>query len=387
MTIPRPRQDRGDAGAPLRILHLGFEDHAMPGSGGGSLRTHEVNRRLADLGHAVTVLVSRFPGCRDRVEDGVLYVHIGVGAGRNRWTRLFGYLARLRRAVARRAAGADLVVEDFIAPFSSVAARCWTGRPTIGMVQWLHARDKAREYHVPLHLVERATVRTHERLIAVSAGTAAALRALNPRARIDVVPNGVDPALLELTPRPGADVLYLGRLEVLGKGLDLLLEAWRRAAPRIPGDLVLAGDGPEEDKVRALASRTGVADRIRFVGRVQGETKHALLNESRIVAVPSRQETFGIVAVEAQAAGTPVVAFDIDCLRDVVPDGAGWLVPAFDVDRFADELVARYEDPAAAVEAGRRGRAFAAGYDWDAIARTQIDIYRSAAEPAAVGQA
>ena len=65
----------------LTILHLGFEDPAMPGAGGGSLRTHEIGRRIA-ASHALTVLVQRFPGCVDRVEDGVQYTHVGIGAGR-----------------------------------------------------------------------------------------------------------------------------------------------------------------------------------------------------------------------------------------------------------------------------------------------------------------
>ena len=88
---PVVRRERADAGhrhggqrpacggASLRVLHLGFEDPAMPGAGGGSLRTHEINRRLAADGMDVTVLTSRFPGCTDRVQDGVRYVHVGAG--------------------------------------------------------------------------------------------------------------------------------------------------------------------------------------------------------------------------------------------------------------------------------------------------------------------
>jgi hypothetical protein len=99
----------------LRILHLGFEDPAMPGAGGGSVRTHEINRRLA-AEHAITVLVQRFPGYSDRTQDGVRYVHVGIGSGRNRLTRLLGYVACLPLSVRR--SPADLVVVDFFAPIS-----------------------------------------------------------------------------------------------------------------------------------------------------------------------------------------------------------------------------------------------------------------------------
>src|SRR6185503_17193315 len=106
-------------------------------AGGGSRRTHEINRRLAARGHEVTVLTTRFPGHRDRVEDGVRYVHIGFGAGRSRVTRTAGYALAAVGECRRRQA--DLVVEDFFAPVSSAAVPLWSGRPTVGVVQWLNA--------------------------------------------------------------------------------------------------------------------------------------------------------------------------------------------------------------------------------------------------------
>src|SRR3954452_9761244 len=196
----------------------------MPGAGGGSVRTHEINRRLVARGHEVTVLTTRFPGCADRVQDGVTYRHRGAGRGSNRGTRLLGYAAGL--PFAARKVSADLVVEDFFAPFSSMAAPRWTGRPTIGMVQWLHAGDKSRQYKLPLHVLERIGVRSHRRLVAVSEGTADRLRALNPDARVEVIGNGVDRAAFAVPASAGRDVVYIGRLEYGGKGLDLLHAAW-----------------------------------------------------------------------------------------------------------------------------------------------------------------
>ena len=77
----------------MRILHLGFEDHRRPGSGGGSLRNHEVNRRLASRGHEVEVLTARYTGARPRDEDGVRYRPIGLGF--EYFTSLIAYQAVL----------------------------------------------------------------------------------------------------------------------------------------------------------------------------------------------------------------------------------------------------------------------------------------------------
>ena len=361
----------------MRILHLGFEDPAMPGAGGGSRRTREINRRLVSRGHEVTVLTTRFPGYCDRVQDGVSYVHIGFGAGRHRLTRTAGYVAAGVHACRSRAA--DVVVEDFFAPVSSAAAPLWSGRPTVGVVQWLNAREKARQYWLPFHLVERFGVRRHHRMIAVSEHVGATLRGLNPGATVEVISNGIPLDAVRMPSVPGPDVLFVGRLEIAQKGLDLLVRAWALAAPRIDGDLVLAGGGPDATRLRGLVERAGLADRVRFVGVVDEAEALQLMGRARLVAMPSRFETFGIVAVEAMATGTPVVAFDIDALREVLPARCTRRVPAFDVDAYVEALVGTYHDTAWIEAAAPVGRAFAAGFDWDVIATRQEAVYAAAA--------
>ncbi len=366
---------------PLRVLHLGFEDPAMPGAGGGSLRTHEINRRLVADGMDVTVFTTRYPGCVDRVQDGVEYVHIGAGPSGSRLSRLLGYVLGLPAAVRRYAAQhkPDLVVEDFFAPFATMAAPLWTHRPTIGVVQWLQAQEKSKQYHLPLHLLQSFGVRSHRRLVSVSADTADQLRALNPTLQVEVIGNGVDRALFDEPQQAGRDVVYIGRLEFGGKGFDLLLDAWRRTADRVEGQLVIAGEGHDEDRIRREVARLGLVDRVTFVGWVCGEQKARLLAGARVVAMPSRVETFGIVAVEALAAATPVVAFAIPSLRAVVPEGAGFAVPPFDVAAYADRLEQLCTDPDLALAMGSAGRTFAAGYDWDLLAARQAEMYRTAA--------
>lgn len=376
---PEPRVARQRAGGAdgkrLEILHLGFEDPAMPGAGGGSLRTHEIGRRIA-ASHTLTVLVQRFPGCVDRVQDGVRYTHVGLGAGRTRLTRVLGYMLVLPVAVRRRQA--DVVVEDFFAPVSSMAAPLWTGRPTLGLVQWLNAREKAAQYKVPVHLAERFGVRRHHRLVAVSEGIAERLRAVNPDVIVDVIGNGVPAEAFAARRAPGDDIVFVGRLETAQKGLDLLLRAWALAGERVAGTLVVAGTGPDEQELRALADELGVGSRTRFVGWVAGPAKAELLASARVVAVPSRFETFGIVAVEAAAAGAPVVAFDIDCLREVLPELCGRRVSPFDVGAYADALVATYHDTAYVTDGAAR-REFARGFDWDTAAARQERVYRAVA--------
>lgn len=361
----------------MKVLHLGFEDPRMPGAGGGSVRTHEINRRLAAKGFHITVLTTRYPGWQERVEDGVHYVPIGFGTGNNRLTRLLAYIARLPLEVNRRRSTAELVVEDFFAPFSTMAAPLWTKRPTIGVVQWLHARDKARQYKLPLHWIERLGVRKHRRLISVSQGIGDRLKEMNPDLHVDVIGNGVDPGAWSDEPRLGKDVLFLGRLEYGHKGLDLLLEAWAHACNRVDGNLLIAGTGPDEERFRTAIRDAGLSERVQMLGWLSGDKKFQALSDARLLVVPSRHETFGLVAIDALAAGTPVIAFDIPCLREIIPPGTGWVVDAFDVQALGDEIVRRYPQ-SGLEEVAAQGRTFAAGYNWDALADMQAQAYNTA---------
>jgi len=168
------------------------------------VRTREINRRLA-MRHDVTVVTSVYPGSRDRVEDGVRYVHVGANLGY--FGSMLAYFAALPLAVWRLSS--DLIIEDFALPFASVAVPRWTRRPVIGLVQWLFARQKTIEYRVPFHLVERAGVRSHRRMIAVSSAIARDLSAMNPAARVDVIPEGVEAEAFRPRSRPRRGILFL----------------------------------------------------------------------------------------------------------------------------------------------------------------------------------
>lgn len=374
---PAPAPDHGSGPRRLRILHLGFEDWRKPGSGGGAVRTREVDERLA-RSHDVTVLVSRYKGARERVENGVRWVPVGLPLGY--WGGMLSYFALLPFAARRHRA--DLVVEDFAAPFGSLLPWRWTRLPLVAVVQWLDAKGKAAQYHLPFDQFESRGVRGHRRFIAMSEDLAEELRAGNPSAEITVIPNGVPPQSFEVRAPRGQDVVFLGRLEIAQKGLDLLVDAYARCADLLPGRLVLAGDGPDRRAVQELVSRAGLTDRVVFAGRVDGLEKLLLLASARVVVMPSRYETFGIVAAEALACGTPVVAFEIPSLREVVVPGTGVLVPAFDVPGLADALVRVVADLEQVEAMGERGRARARAYDWDDVARRQEAVYLRAVEHA-----
>lgn len=357
----------------LHLLHLAYEDYRRPGSGGGSLRTHEIDRRLARA-HEVTVLVAKYPGSQDRIEDGVRYVHIGLPLGY--FPSLLAYFACLPLALRRY--GADLVIEDFGAPFSSIAVPLLTKRPVVGMVQWMFAREKARQYHLPFHWVEKLGVRSHREMIAVSSALREDILRSNPRATVHVVHDGLEEAAWETDGTVRGHLLFLGRVEFAQKGIDRLIEAFSLVAPHTDSDLVIAGDGPDLERAMAMVGERGLDGRVRFVGRVTGRAKFDLLASARLLLMPSRYETFGIVAAEALACRTPVVAFDLPCLREVVPAEAGVLVAQGDIAAFAAAVLDLLADGDRRCRMGEAGRAFSLRFNWTQMADHQEVILREA---------
>ncbi|WP_045745229.1 glycosyltransferase family 4 protein [Actinoplanes rectilineatus] len=356
----------------MRILHLAYEDKAQPGSGGGSVRTHEINRRLAGR-HDVTVVTAGWPGCRDRVEDGVRYLH--AGSGRTR-ARAFSYFARLPGVLRRH--DADLVIEDFGAPISTIGVPRFTDVPVVAMVQWMFAAELGTKYRMPFRRVENWGLRPHRRFIAVSDDLAGQIADRVPGASVQVVPNGVDDIAFTVRSDrgrfldPRAPLVFLGRFDILHKGLDVLLEAMTRIPDR---ELLIAGDGPDRARLRRMTERLGLDGRVRFLGRVEGVAKYELLASAALALIPSRFETFGMVAVEAAAAGTPIVGSDIPCLRDVIPDTVGAKVPAGDPVALAEQVNRSLREPALLARRSAAAREYARGFDWTGIAVRQEAIY------------
>jgi glycosyltransferase involved in cell wall biosynthesis len=258
------------------------------------------------------------------------------------------------------------------------------------MVQGYFAGEKARQYHLPrrpMLAVERWGTRSHRHLIAVSDDLARRLQAVAPAATVSVIANGVDhaaiaTALATAPQRPSAhraELVFLGRLELDQKGLDLLLGSFAEIVRRRPMTrLTIAGSGKDRHRVIELIADLGLEPNVDLVGRVSGARKWRTLSGAAVVVVPSRYETFGLTALEAMACGTPVVAFDIDCLRDIVTRGDGVLVEPFDTGAYADAVLRLLADPVQRRRRGEHGRACAAAYDWDALCVAQEAVYERA---------
>lgn len=159
--------------------------------------------------------------------------------------------------------------------------------------------------------------------------------------RVIELPFGVDEKLFFPAQHEGANVLFVGGMDTAHafKGVDVLL----RAFTKLPADtsLSLVGDGDLRPSYEKLSRELGIVDRLKFLGRVSVDELPGVYRSADVLAFPSTSgaEAFGLVALEAQASGVPVVASDLPGVRTVVANGeTGFLVPPSDADALAERL-------------------------------------------------
>ncbi|HJZ45593.1 MAG TPA: glycosyltransferase family 4 protein [Roseiflexaceae bacterium] len=201
-----------------------------------------------------------------------------------------------------------------------------------------------------------------------------------PPSRVRLVPEGIDLAhwreLAAHLPQSsdGATILCVARQYPRKHVADLLraLPAVRRAVPRARA--VIAGDGPEHARLRALASGLGLDDALVFTGALPDDKLALLYRQADIFCLPSVQEGFGIVFLEAMACGLPVVATLAAAIPEVVPDRrAGLLVPPGDVGALAHALIELLARPRQRAAYGAFGREYVERYDWDRVAQVFLE--------------
>lgn len=205
-----------------------------------------------------------------------------------------------------------------------------------------------------------------------------------------VIPNGVDLSIFrrhDSASRQAHTVLFVGRL-VEQKGVDVLLRAFRVLLSSIPSArLIIAGDGYQLLYLKRLCRFLGISDEVRFVGWQAGSSLIHLYQVARVVAMPSRYEPFGLVALEALACATPVVACETGGLADIISDGVqGYLVPVDDHLRLAQRLAVLLSDQAHADKLGHAGRARATQFSWARVAVQTQHLYERTARSASPDQ-
>ncbi len=291
----------------------------------------------------------------------------------------------------RRKTKFDLVLlgDAVLAPLGAILRR-WTGIPVAAVAHGLDVTYPRAFYQ--RFWLSRGLSRL-DAVIAVSRTTRQEClrRGVHPQ-RIYVIPNGVTLAadacasarlgwLLEEKRRGRKILLSVGRLRKR-KGV-----AWfvQEVMPRLPSEclFVVAGEGPERSRIQHICRRGDLSRRVRLAGKVTEKEKAFLLAQAHLfiqpnIPVPGDIEGFGIGALEAAAGGLPVIAADLDGLRDAIRNGKnGIRVPPLSAEEFATQILRLLDDEEARLRLGRTARGYTLQrYGWDGIARRYEGVLR-----------
>ncbi|MGZ4610098.1 MAG: D-inositol-3-phosphate glycosyltransferase [Actinomycetes bacterium] len=399
-------------------VHTSPLDQPGTGDAGGmNVYVVELSRRLAALGVQVDVITratsSDLPPAVE-LTPGVTVRHVTAGpfeglAKEDLPAQLCAVTAGLMRIEAVREPGwYDLIHSHYwlSGQVAWLAAERWDvplvhTMHTMAKVKNLTLADDDSPEPVAREIGEAQVVAAADRLVANTDEESKALIELYDAdpGQVVTVPPGVDLDLFRPGPAAAARrrldlpgdaqvLLFVGRIQPL-KAPDVLLRAVARLLARQPSlrdRLVVAvvgglsGSGlARPDSLKGLAGELGLADVVRFTDPVPQAELPDWYRAADLTVVPSYSESFGLVAIESQACGTPVVAAGVGGLRTAVRDGvSGVLVDGHDPEDYARVLGDLLADPARRRALGRAAISHAAGFSWTATATGMLDVYGEA---------
>ncbi len=354
---------------PLRVLVVNWQDKENPQAGGAETHLHEIFGRLSDRGHEVTLLVSGWRGCAQRVKSDGMDVH-RTGS---RYTFSVAAPRYFRRHLADTPF--DVVVEDLnkVPLFTPY----WVDAPVALIVHHLFGATAFEEASWPVALATWLLELTVPRVF-----RSAPVVAVSNSTREDLIERGLDAGRIEVIPNgivvdhyvpgvpderfPDPTILFLGRVKKY-KRVDLILHALKRITDGgTHARLLIGGRGDHAADLQKLAGDLGLSAQVEFTGFLSEEKKLELFRRTWVHTITSSKEGWGIANMEAAASATPTVASDSPGLRESVIHGeTGFLVPHGDVEALAREIQRLLTDDGLRLSMGLSARTFAERFSWD----------------------
>ena len=364
----------------LKIAMVSPYDFTWPG--GVTAHVAYLSRELGRLGHQVQVLAPHSPS--RECQEAETFVPLGrsvplPSGGSIARVSLSWWLYRKVRSLLKEEDFDIIHLHEPMAPILPLCVLEFSNTVNVGT---FHATNN----HTHLYKLSSLVVkRWHRRLHGGIAVSPAAHSYVNNAFPGDykIIPNGIDVERFTQNAAPWpryrdgkTNILFVGRLEKR-KGLRYLLDAYSRLKWDLPNiRLLVVGSGnPDKECHRILAAR-GLRD-VEFLGPVSQEDLPRYYATADIFCSPATgSESFGIVLLEAMAAGKPVVASDIEGYASIMSDGRqGILIPPKDSEALSTALARLVQDPSLRQEMGAEGRLTAEQYRWSEVARRVEDYY------------
>jgi glycosyltransferase involved in cell wall biosynthesis len=347
-----------------------------PEMGGAEVFTREVAKRWVEQGHEVTLFTSQFPNCkREEVVDGVRIVRAG-----ERYSVYWKAKEYYRRCFSRE--GYDVVIDEVNTRPFHTPKFVNNGEKVVALIHQL-----AREYwfyetpfpisYIGYHFLEDRWLRNYVDvpIVTVSESTRRDLLNLGFK-KVFVVPEGLNFTPLSEVPEKEEYpvVVYAGRLK-RAKRPDHAIRAFKIVKEKFQNaELWIIGDGPFRKELERIAG-----EGVKFFGGLPNEERRRLLAKAWVLVNPSVREGWGLNVIEANALGTPCVAYDVAGLRDSVRNGeTGLLMPNGDVEALANAIIKVLSDDKLREKLSRNAIKWAGRFSWDKTAEEFLKVIAGA---------
>ncbi len=354
----------------MKILQLIYESFGSPfGFGGAGVRAYEIYKRLKDR-HDITLLCMKYPGAIDGEIEGIH--HIFVGTESEKLTKsVFSYAIKAAEYVRKFGDNFDVIIENFL-PATPFFSKFLTKTPVILQIQGLWGFHYMRKFNIfyglPMCVMEKIYLKLYNVFILVT--DVNMNKVIERSQKCAIIPNGVDRSFLQVNNEEDEYILFLSRIDIYQKGLDILMGAFRLIAENFQNlRLVLAGCDTfhaVEDLLKEIPGE--LRERVNYVGFVSGEEKLRLLSKAKVFVLPSRLEAHSVSVLEALACGRAVLVSDIPELSYVSENGIGLTFKNNSSQDLADKLSVLLNDKGLRHTIGEKGRRFASDYLWDDMA-------------------
>ena len=363
----------------MKILVVNWRCIKNPEAGGAEIHMHEIFRRVASMGHDVTLVAHAYKGApKEEVIDGIKTVRIG-----NRY--LFHYA--FKRYYKKYLEGKFDIVVDDISKIPLFTPQ-YVKEPLVGISLHIHGKTLYKE--LP-KLVADYIINRELRIPEVYKGKL--IFADSPSARDELIRMGhaadrtallyagIDHELFKNNKAPKSErplISYIGRLKRY-KQVDLIVKAMPIILKEFPDAMLeIGGKGDDLPNIEAAVKEAHVEKNVRFLGFLSEEEKAKAMARATVTATMAEKEGWGITVIESNAAGTPVVGSNVQGLRDSIVDGrTGLLVEPGSSADLAHKIISLLNDRRMLDSMRSEAEKWAASFTWERSARDFLEAAES----------
>ena len=360
----------------MKILALNWRDIKNPLAGGAEVHLHEILKYMADNGHSVTQISTLFPGgAREDYIDGIRIL-------RNGGELYFNYAVYFLVKKELSINSYDIVIDDInkIPFFSPLYIKI----PVLAVIPHIFGKTIYREVdpisatYVYLSEIPIKNIYKNSFFEVISDSTKQDIvRRGIPETRVKTIVCGIDHKTYNVNPdykKPKEKtIVYVGRIKKY-KSIQHIILSMHKLLKKISIKLIIVGDGDYKRELEEMVGRLHLNNFVKFTGFVPQSEKVKILRESYISIYPSLIEGWGLVNIEANACGTPVVASNVPGLKDSVNNGVSGLLYKYgDIDDLTSKILHIIETPKIYEKFRQGALNWAKQFQWENTGRETLD--------------